>query len=239
MLLVNLYIHVHLLFFIGIGLIFLGFIVWGSMRVCSQFYMKVLCHGSGNDNAVALTFDDGPCEMTSEILDILKEYHVKAAFFCIGNQIEKHPDILKRMHNEGHLIGNHSFNHGYLFDLKCASSMLKELKQTHALVESLTSKRMKLFRPPYGVTNPAVKKAAKKMNYTTVGWSLRSFDTVHKNQGTILARIKKKIKGGDIILLHDNRRVTPELLRNFLIYANKHNIQIKTPDTLLQMDAYE
>ena len=225
--------------YISASIIYFIFIVIGVMNIRLGFFIKALCRAGSGEKAVSLTFDDGPAEFTSQILDILKEYNIKATFFCIGKQIEENPEMLKRINNEGHLIANHSYSHNFWFDFWSSRKIIADLKKAEELVYNLTSHKIKLFRPPYGVTNPAIKKAAVKMKYTVIGWSLRSFDTVHKDREKLLYRLKRLLKPGKIILLHDSQKITAGILKDFLDYTIANNIPFKRLDELLKIEAYE
>jgi peptidoglycan-N-acetylglucosamine deacetylase len=219
--------------------LYAGMLSWGAKAVCSQFYMRCLCKAGHGEKGIAVTFDDGPSEYTPLILDILKEYDVNAAFFCVGKNMEKYPAVFSRIDQEGHVFANHSYFHQSSFDLKTSSRMLEELKMTHHLAEKLTGKKMKLFRPPFGVTNPPLRKAVDAMNYTAVGWSLRSYDTTKMKRNRIILRLKRKLKHGDIVLFHDDRKDTPHILKEFLEYAKHNKFEIKRLDILLNIQAYE
>ena len=113
------------------------------------------------NKSVVLTFDDGPHPSTTpHILDILKKRHLRAAFFVLGLQANKYPDIIKRMHDEGHIIGNHTYGHKNLTQLKPAQ-IKKEIESTNDLIEKITGERPKFMRPPYGAVNKAVTAAIK------------------------------------------------------------------------------
>ena len=115
---------------------------------------------NGGAKKIALTFDDGPSrEYTAEILDILKEYGVKATFFVVGVNIEKSPDLLRRIVAEGHEIGNHTYSHPHLQKMDTAT-LAKELTRTDGLIQSITGLSPTLFRPPEGVVTDSVKTAA-------------------------------------------------------------------------------
>jgi peptidoglycan-N-acetylglucosamine deacetylase len=125
----------------------------GASMLSLQYFVPVKFKGQQNQS-VALTFDDGPVAgKTEKVLDVLKEYNIKASFFCIGKKVEQHPDLLRRIDAEGHLIGNHSYHHGYTFDLQSSSMITKELADTDTVIASVINKKPRFFRPPYGVTN--------------------------------------------------------------------------------------
>ena len=148
-----------------------------------QFFYKVICSANTDQKEIAISFDDGPASnYTPEILQLLKQDNVKAAFFCIGNRIAGNESIIAKIKEEGHIIGNHSYSHHFWFDLFSSKKMLDDLKKMDQEIERVIGLQPKLFRPPYGVTNPNLKKAIIKGDYTPVGWSVRSMDTVIKNE---------------------------------------------------------
>lgn len=235
---INLYISIGFWVYLFLVILYIGIIAYGAASIRSNFFIKSICSIETEEKAIAITFDDGPTENTALILDVLKSYNIKATFFCIGEQIEKNSDIFKRIDAEGHLIGNHSYSHHLWFDFFSANRMMAEFQKTDSIIEKLISKKIKFFRPPYGVTNPTLKKAVIKMNYTTIGWSLKSFDTVKKDKQDLLLGLKKKLKKGDIVLFHDNQKITSEVLKDFLDFALQNNFKIHALDKLLNIQAY-
>ncbi len=161
---------------------------------------------------VALSFDDGPANHTAAILDILKRENVPATFFLIGKNIAGNEALVLRMKHEGHSIGNHSFDHGFHFDWQSAAKMEEEIRRTNEAIEALTGTPVKLFRPPYGVTNPNLAKAIRNSGMRSMGWRLRSLDTVAKDKDQLLHKIMSKVRTGDIILLHDRCAITETIL---------------------------
>ena len=220
-------------------LVYTGVVVWGAMKIHSGFFMPVYCAASTTEKVVALTFDDGPLTFyTPEILDILKQEQAPAAFFCIGNRIEGQEPLLKRMQEEGHIIGNHSFSHHFWFDLFSDEKMLTELRLVDAAVEKVIGKRPRLFRPPYGVTNPNVRRATQTGNYSPIGWNIRSLDTVSKEADKLLSRITDSLQPGSIILLHDSVALTVQILPTLIAHVRKEGYTIKRVDQLLNIPAY-
>lgn len=177
---------------------------------------------------VALTFDDGPAEYTEAVLDILKRENVKATFFVIGKNISNREILLKRMQAEGHTIGNHSFNHGFNFDWQSAAKMQEEIELTNQAIEGVTDAPVTLFRPPYGVTNPNLGKALRNSGLKSIGWSLRSMDTVAKDKQQLLNKILTKVKAGDIILLHDRCAITADILPELITALKKRGFGFAT-----------
>ncbi len=219
--------------------LFLVHLIYCSASICSQVYLKTYCKSDTQRKKIAITFDDGPdSEITPQVIELLDEFNVKATFFCIGNQIEKNRELLIQIDSKGHLIGNHSFSHEFWFDLYPAKKMRMEIDKTNNLIFETIGKNPKLFRPPYGVTNPSLKKAIKDFNFNTIGWSIRSFDTVNHLKKTLF-RLKTKLSPGSIILFHDNRKQIIEILKAFLPYAIAEGYEIVPLDKLLNIHAYE
>jgi peptidoglycan/xylan/chitin deacetylase (PgdA/CDA1 family) len=169
---------------------------------------------------------------------VLDEFKVTATFFCIGNRIKNQVELLKKIKEKGHLIGNHSYSHGFLFDLKATGSFIKDLSLCNQEIGSVTGKVPAFFRPPYGVTTPALARAAKKMNFQVIGWNIRSLDTSIKDKTQVLERIKKRLQPGSIVLLHDTIAGTELVLRELLIYLKDQNYQVVPLDQLIQKQAY-
>lgn len=174
---------------------------------------------------IAITFDDGPHQQTLQILDVLDRFQAKATFFVIGKNAAAHPEIVTEIIKRGHAIGNHSRNHGFWFSLKNAAQMIEELKNTDNFVAEKFNYHMKTFRPPYGVTNPAVAKAAKSMHYRVIGWSIRSLDTQIQSPERLKRRVLNRLKGRDIILLHDHARAVIPALQAILEYAEQNQLR--------------
>ncbi|MBZ5858855.1 polysaccharide deacetylase family protein [Flavihumibacter profundi] len=212
---------------------------WGSYRVDSQFYMPVTCKGNGDKKEIALSFDDGPHDaITPAILDVLKEKQVPAAFFCIGNRIIGRESLLQRTHQEGHLVGNHSYSHHTLFDLYAASKMEKDLRQMNKEAERVLQLKPNLFRPPYGVTNPNVSAAVQKTGMKAVGWNIRSLDTIVKNESRLFAKLLRSLQPGAIILFHDTKQITLNILPQFIDEARRKGYEFVRLDTLINEAPY-
>ena len=218
-------------------LAFITILVFASIKIQWNFYFKSLnqlpvlkiTFEKGqlqliqNQKQVALTFDDGPADQTEAILDILKNEKVKATFFLIGKNIERRESLVQRIFEEGHSIGNHSFHHGFNFDWQSTSKMTEELMQTNEGITNITGQEVKLFRPPYGVTNPNLAKAIERTGLKSIGWSLRSMDTVAKNEDELLQKILKQVKTRDIILLHDRCAITAAVLPDLITTLKKRD----------------
>ncbi|HJT74694.1 MAG TPA: polysaccharide deacetylase family protein [Chitinophaga sp.] len=225
--------------FVLLPLPYVAALVWGACNVASGFYMPVVCKAETDEKVIAITFDDGPLSQhTPAILDILQKEQAPAAFFCIGRHIAGQEQLLRRMEAEGHVIGNHSFTHHFWFDMFGSEKMLAELRQVDDAVEKATGKRPRLFRPPYGVTNPNLRRAVQRGNYTAVGWNIRSLDTVAKSREELLQRIKPAVQPGAVLLLHDSMDVTLEALPELISFLKGEGYRIERIDKLLNIPAY-
>jgi peptidoglycan/xylan/chitin deacetylase (PgdA/CDA1 family) len=228
-------VYVYLLLLIVYSLI----VFLGCINVASGFFMPVICKAQTDKKEVAISFDDGPAlNYTLEILQVLKSENVKAAFFCIGNRIAGNEGILQQIHAEGHLAGNHSHTHHFWFDLYSAKKMQEDLKQVDDAMFKTIGLKPKLFRPPYGVMNPNLKKAIIRNGYTAVGWSVRSLDTVAKDEKKLLSKINAGIKPGAVFLFHDTCRITLNVLPEFIQEVKKRGYNIIPLDKLLALQAY-
>lgn len=211
-----------------------GFLFWASYSIRSCVYVKAYCKGAIREKVVALTFDDGPDPAsTPKVLDILREHNIKALFFVIGERAERHPDLIERIVGEGHAIGNHSYSHTGSFPMKSARAMIGEMERTDAVIENITGFTPDLFRPPFGVTNPIVGKAVRQRGYKVVGWNIRSLDTTGRSDEKVMGRIKKGLRPGAVILLHDDRERAPRLLGRILDLLAMENYSTQRPDILL------
>lgn len=235
----NLFLKIPLICYAVLLMLYMTIQVYGSKVVSSQFFIPTRCTGDQNSNSIAITFDDGPLPvMTQRVLEILKVHKATAAFFCIGQRVAKNPEIVKQISAEGHIIGNHSFFHGKLFDLQSSKKMKDELEQTDRVIEKATGEKPRFFRPPYGVTNPNLSRAVKKCGHVVVGWNVRSLDTITKNETELYNRVTKNLKGGDIVLFHDYCESTINILPKVLDHIAKAGLKVVRLDVLLNEKAY-
>ncbi|MBE9492419.1 MAG: polysaccharide deacetylase family protein [Bacteroidetes bacterium] len=230
----------NIIFIILLLILYLVILVYGSYSICSGFYVKTYCSAKIAKREIAITFDDGPNgEVTGNVLNILKDSDIKACFFLIGENATHNEDIIERMNNEGHLIGNHSFAHSNYYDLYSSGRMMDDLMATENAIFKITGRKTRLFRPPFGVTNPAVKKSAAKLNYLVIGWSIRSLDGTISDPDKIFKRVCRRLKPGAIILFHDNHPKILSILSRFIEYVTKNEYKIVRLDTLLNITSYK
>lgn len=170
-----------------------------------------------NDNKIYLTFDDGPTpEVTEWVLQELEKHHAKATFFCIGNNIKKHPEIFSKVTAKGHTIGNHTFNHlnGWktTTDEYVKNSILCSDYSDEPEIGNHKPKASKLFRPPYGKITPWQAKNLRQLGYKIIMWDVLSADfdtTISKEK--CLENVIKNVKSGSIIVFHDSIKAFPNL----------------------------
>ena len=149
---------------------------------------------------IAITFDDGPHpSYTAQLLDGLKERGIHATFFVTGEHAEANPEIIKRMQEEGHLIGNHTYSHIQLTE-KNREIFREELIRTNEIIEEITGEEVQYVRPPYGSWD---KSFEKELNMFPVLWNVDPLDWCSKNVACITKKIVSKAEENDIILMHD------------------------------------
>lgn len=218
--------------------VFLAVQFYGASFIQSGFHLEAFCRFHTNEKIVAITFDDGPGISTEKVLNVLQKENTKAGFFLIGKKIQGNEALLKRMFAEGHIIGNHSYSHDFWFDLNTGAQFKRDLTKAEEEIERVIGTRPLFFRPPYGVTTPALAGVVKALNFHTIGWDVRSLDTKMKDHHKVLQRIKSRLKPGSIILLHDSIRGAELLLRDLIDYLNKENYQIVSLEELCHQKAY-
>ena len=219
--------------------IYVLLLAYGSIFIKSNFYIESYNSGKTGKKQIAITFDDGPLqELTPAILDVLSEFQVKATFFCIGNRIQGNEHIMKSMLRSGHIIGNHSYTHSVFFDFLPTGRLIKDLAYTNELIYKVTGSKPVFFRPPFGVTNPMIAKAAKLLRLKVIGWNVRSMDGVVKDENRILDNVLKKLSPGAVILFHDSNPALPSVLRKLFEYADEQGYKFVGLDELLDLKAY-
>ncbi|KAB2337711.1 polysaccharide deacetylase family protein [Cytobacillus depressus] len=164
--------------------------------------LPVLYKGETENKIVALTFDDGPDGYyTPKILDILKEKNISATFFIIGDQVKMFPNVVKRIQQEGHAVGNHTWSHPNLFELT-TTQLKNELQQTDEVIFSHTGIRTRLFRPPYGYYAKSDLQIIDKLGYKVIMWSIDTVDWSGKSSEEIVLKVNMEESPGAIILQH-------------------------------------
>jgi len=206
-------------------------------RSIQSLYKKFTWRFKTEKKELYLTFDDGPIpEITPWVLKQLKKYQAKATFFCIGKNIKNHPEICKQLIQEGHTIGNHTYNHlnGWKNTTPKYLSNIEEAENTiSTLLSSLknSDNYPKLFRPPYGKIKASQTKNLQKKGYTIILWDVLSadFDTTISSE-TCLKNVLKNTENGSIIVFHDSEKAKEKLfyaLPKVLEYYSKKGYTFK------------
>lgn len=228
------------LFYLLIPIIlYISCLVIGSVFIGCNFYFKSLNKAKTEKREIAITFDDGPHPIvTPELLQLLDKNNATATFFLAGKNMEGNEEIVRKIASSGHIIGNHSFSHHQLFDLFTAKKMAGEIQMTNQGLEKITGKLPLFFRPPYGVTNPTIRKAIEKTEMVPVGWSLRSLDTVN-NAEKVMQKLKKKTKPGVVVLFHDTDEKILKIIPEYLEWLKTEHFKIVSLDKLFSLEIYE
>ncbi len=224
--------------YVVVFLIFFAITFWGTVSIRSNFYLRALSSGITDEKVISLTFDDGPAENTIRISKLLKQHNAIGTFFCIGKNVARSPGVLKKLDDHGHVIANHSYTHSTFFDFQFSQEIVEEINLTERQIEQAIGKKVALFRPPYGITTPHIKKAVNQLNYKVIGWNVRSMDTVINDLDKLTDRVISRIKPGAIVLLHDTTPHLEELLKRVLAYCKENGYRCVGVDELLKIEAY-
>ncbi len=173
--------------------------------------------GPANERSLYLTFDDGPHpEFTPPLLDLLAEHDAKASFFLIGQQIERHPELARRIAAEGHTLGNHSFSHPR-FETLSLHEQFEEIHRTDQLLSAVSGRDRHGFRPPRGVLSlPMIARCIRERR-RILYWSYDSLDYSRRPAPELLDAIDRHpVRPGEIVLMHDDSRLSLDLLRDLI-----------------------
>lgn len=226
----------------------LAWIAWGVFNVNSSMWADTAWRAPEPVKAVALTFDDGPDpRFTPEILRVLSEKKVKAAFFSVGSRVIENPDLTKRIHDAGHIIGNHSESHGMWINFSLHKRLRREIQDTNAAIRQAIGQLPRLYRAPHGFKNPALGDVLATEEMLAVGWQVRGFDAVSGNAAKIAQRVVNGASPGGVILLHDgaglqgtdDRSATVEALPVIIDGLRARGLEILRLDELLKLEPYQ
>lgn len=188
-----------------------------------------------NGKYIALTFDDGPHpDVTPRILDTLNEYNAKATFFMLGLQAEYYPALAAEVANQGHEIANHTYNHTDITSLD-HNQLMNEIVTTNDKIEQATSKKPKLFRPPFGSYNEQVINVAEQNGLSIILWSVDSLDWKNRDLNTIHSTVTANASVGSTVLLHDIHPTTADALPEVLETLSAQGYQFVTVSELLNI----
>ena len=185
---------------------------------------------------IALTFDDGPNEkLTPRLLDLLAQHHIHATFFVIGENVEQHPEIVKRAAREGHEIGNHSWSHPNLAKMS-DENVRDQIKRTEEVIRGAIGARSVLLRPPYGSLNARQKHFIHdELGYEIVLWDVDPYDWKRPGPSVVTNRILKETRPGSIVLSHDIHPGTIEAMPATLSELEAKGFKFVTVSELLRM----
>lgn len=213
----------------------------------SSLWVETVWRAPAETDAVALTFDDGPDpNSTLEIARILADFGVRAAFFVVGERVEAHPEIVRRLHEAGHLVCNHTHTHSISMHFSLWRTARRELRTCNAAIASVIGKEPTLFRSPQGIKNPALGDVVGELDMTAVGWDARGFDTLSDDVVAIERRVVPRTRPGGVIMLHDgtgfgaraDRRGTIEALPRIIEGLRARGLRFVRLDELLGVAPY-
>lgn len=193
--------------------------------------------GNTGEKVLYLTFDAGyENGCTAQILDVLKKHNVPAAFFLVGNYISQNPDLVRRMVQEGHIVGNHTMHHKDMSKLSDFSSFSEELTQLETLYRDITGEELKKFyRPPQGVYSEKNLEMAKQLGYKTVFWSLAYVDWNTNSQPTpeyAFSKLLPRTHNGAIILLHSTSKTNAQIMEQLIVKWKEMGYSFASLDAL-------
>ena len=195
-----------------------------SLAPTGQWFGRAFCQGKRGSKQVALTFDDGPNDPhTLKLLDVLSKHNVHATFFLIGHYVRQRPDIVAQIALRGHVIGNHTFTHP-LLTFQSAARIRRELSQCREAIRDAVGEHSNLFRPPWGGRRPAVFRIARQMGLDPVMWNITGYDWKAISPELIEEKVGPKVRGGDVILLHDGGHASFGADRSATVTAADHII---------------
>lgn len=217
--------------------IYLTFLIISMFFVQSNIDQEIWCRNhivkkiNTTHKVIALTFDDGPhAKATVKILDVLREKHVHATFFILGENINHSPQLLAQEIQDGHEIGNHGYSHNYLNQMS-ESAIKKEITDTEKIITKTVPKPV-VFRPPGGLYNKKVLETALSLGYTTILWTIDPRDWAHTSTQQIVDNVLTNAKPGSIILLHDGLYplFTPEALKYIIdnLQIGRASLEVRT-----------
>ncbi|MFW5787552.1 MAG: polysaccharide deacetylase family protein [Bacillota bacterium] len=192
-----------------------------------------------SDQKISLTFDGTwGADYTEQLLDILAKHEIKVTFFFAGYWLEEYPELAKKIAQNGHEIGNHTYTHPHCSNLS-QKDLIKELQDTQKLIRELTGQKPRFFRPPFGDYNNSVIRTAHQLDYQVVQWSLDSLDWKEPGADFIVQRILDNTESGEIILMHNNAPHTPEALETIIPQLINKGFEIVPLGELVYQNDYQ
>lgn len=190
------------------------------------------------EKKIAISFDAAwGADYTESLLKILKNYNVKTTFFLVGFWVDKYPEMVKRIDEEGHEIGNHSSRHPHMSQLS-KEQIIQELSNTSEKIEAITKKKVALFRPPFGDYNNMLIETSRGMGIQVIQWDVDSLDYKDYGADAIVKKVLSKVKNGSIVLFHNNATYTKDALPIILENLQKENYKIVPVSELIYKENY-
>jgi len=212
--------------------------ICGTLRPASRLFgphERELGAAQAARGEVWITFDDGPDPVTTPLLlECLARHEVRAGFFLIGDKARRHPELVRAIAAAGHVIGNHSQSHpaGRFWSL-LPGAMWRQIAGCQQTLTELTGRAPHLFRPPAGHHNPFVAAPLQTLGLKMVLWNCRGFDAVQRDPRCVLRLLEASLKPGAIVLLHDGRVHSVQLLEALLMALARRSLRPAVPSTLL------
>ncbi len=223
---------------IVIALFYGAMVAYGSSQIKANYFIHSI--NRGKVDAVSFTFDDGPDkDITPKILELLEAENIKATFFVIGKKAAQHPELLKLMNEKGHTIANHSYSHSNMIGFFSSGRLKADIEHCTVVIRNAIEKTPLFFRPPFGVTNPIYASVLHTLSLTSIGWSLRSMDTVTTNEKQLVNKVTSSIDKTSIVLFHDTKKITLEALPEIIKYCRQKNLNIIPLPELIHAKPYE
>jgi peptidoglycan-N-acetylglucosamine deacetylase len=173
------------------------------MAPTGQWYGRAFCRLPRGAKRIALTFDDGPNDPhTPNLLDVLAKHNIPATFFMIGRYVRQRPDLAREVLKRGHVIGNHTYTHP-LLTFESVHKLRQELTDCRNAISDAVGEHSNLFRPPWGARRPGVFREVRRLGLEPVMWSVTGYDWNAPPAEYIERKVSKRIRGGDVVLLHD------------------------------------
>ncbi|WAH37809.1 polysaccharide deacetylase family protein [Alicyclobacillus dauci] len=210
----------------------------------SLYPTEIIVNGPRNRKAVSLTFDDGPDDVwTPRILSVLAQYSVKATFNCVGQRVHQNPQMLGRIANEGHILGNHSWDHPNFTKIP-VSEIRSQIERTSEEIQRVVGVRPRYFRPPYGAMNQEVIEEVIKLGYKILYWDVDSLDWAGLSGPQAAANVLAHTRPGSIILMHfaggrdQSLQDTVDALPYIILTLREEGYKFQTVPQLIHEPAY-
>jgi peptidoglycan/xylan/chitin deacetylase (PgdA/CDA1 family) len=195
-----------------------------SMAPTGQWYGQTFKGLPPRSRQLALTYDDGPNDPhTCQLLDVLAKHNVLATFFLIGRYVQQRPEIAREIIRAGHVVGNHTFTHP-LLTFKSETDIRQQLSDCRAALQDAIGQHSNLFRPPFGGRRAAVLRIARELGLHPVMWNVTGYDWSAPPAAEIARKVRRQIRGGDVILLHDGGHKQIGADRSQTVLATNHLI---------------